>query len=610
MIDLGDAFSLDDATETQATVRTKYLNQRAFFQISGHSSPVFLVLGNHENEEGWNLDDMGANVAATLPVLGANARKRFFLNPVPDAFYAGNDDPLPQLDGDHLRGDYYAFEWGNALFVAIDPYAYTMKKPFAGTLGGEKNDETVGDRWDWTLGRKQYLWLKQTLENSQAAHKFVFAHHMTGGIDDYVRGGALGAKYGEWGGYDIDGVTWGFGTHRPGWEMPVHQLLAQNHVNIFFHGHDHVFAKEVLDGVVYQECPHAANHDYGTGFATNPSDYADTTLVANSGYVRVTVAPGGVKVEYVRSYLPGEGSNGSVAYFYNVQSSGVQDTDAADGGTADGGEAGTGGGDAAGDGAGAGEETGLCRCTGTGTDGPVTADCGQSACGSDHMIYSCSEAGWSWTGQSCPSAVDAGGCNCLGTGPGGVLLTADCGQSACGSDYMTYSCGSAGWLWTGQGCTSGAVDAGACACLGTGPGDAPVSADCGQSACGSDYMSYSCNAAGWSWTGQGCTSGAADAGACACLGTGPGDVPVSADCGQSACGSDYMTYSCGSAGWLWTGQGCTSGAVDAGACACLGTGPGDAPVSADCGQSACGSDYMSYSCNAAGWSWTGDPCQN
>ena len=47
------------------------LDQRAFFAIPGHSTAVFLVLGNHENEEGWNLNDFGANVQNSLPVLGA-----------------------------------------------------------------------------------------------------------------------------------------------------------------------------------------------------------------------------------------------------------------------------------------------------------------------------------------------------------------------------------------------------------------------------------------------------------------------------------------------------------------------------------------------------------
>jgi hypothetical protein len=327
LIDLGDTVSTDDTTETQATVRQKYLNQRTIFALAAHSMPVFLALGNHENEEGWNLDDMGADRQNSLPVLGANARKRYFLNPVPGSIYSGNTDPLPELDGDHLREDYYAFEWGNALFVIIDPFWYTMKKPFSGSMGGEKNDEVVGNRWDWTLGNQQYQWLKQTLESSTAKFKFVFAHHMTGGSSDYVRAGALGAKYCEWGGYDTDGVTWSFGSHRPGWEMPIHQLFVHTKVNAFFHGHDHVFAKEVLDGVVYQEVPHAANADYGEGFSTNPTDYAGGTLVNNSGHLRVTVAPTTTTVDYIRSYLPGDGTNRELANHYIIAPCELQDSD-------------------------------------------------------------------------------------------------------------------------------------------------------------------------------------------------------------------------------------------------------------------------------------------
>jgi hypothetical protein len=317
VFDLGDAVSLDDASESESTVRTKYLAQRTYFEVPGSSAAIFLVPGNHENEEGWNLDDF-ADAASSLPVLGANGRKRIFVNPVPDDFYTGNTETVSQLDGDHLRGDYYAFEWGNALFVAIDPYWYTMKKPFAGSLGGEKDDETVGNRWDWTLGQKQYLWLKQTLEGSRAPLKFVFAHQLAGGSSDYGRGGALAAKYCEFGGMNTDGTTSGFASKRPGWDSPVHRLFADQHVTAFFHGHDHVYAKETLDGVIYQEVPMAANSAYDTGFSSNADDYAGTTLVANSGHLRVSVSSTGAKVEYVRSYLP-PGNNGSIAETYTMQ---------------------------------------------------------------------------------------------------------------------------------------------------------------------------------------------------------------------------------------------------------------------------------------------------
>ncbi|HWP06991.1 MAG TPA: metallophosphoesterase [Polyangiaceae bacterium] len=318
LFDLGDTVSTDDATETTASVSQKYTAQRNVFSIASHSAPVFLVLGNHENEEGWNLDDMGTSIENSLPVLGANGRKRYFANPVPDSFYTGNGDTLAQIEGDHLRGDYYAFQWGSALFVAIDPFWYTTRKPYAGGTGGEKQDEVVGERWDWTLGKTQYDWLKQTLSTSTAPFKFVFAHHPTGGTTDYIRAGVLGSKYCEWGGYDIDGTTYSFDTKRPGWGMPVRDVLSENGVTAFFHGHDHVFAMEELNGVVYQELPHAANPDYGTGFMTNATDYAGAVIVNNSGHLRVTVSPTLVTVDYVRAFLSGGGTNGAVAYSYTI----------------------------------------------------------------------------------------------------------------------------------------------------------------------------------------------------------------------------------------------------------------------------------------------------
>ena len=331
MLNLGDTFSLDDATETAATVAQKYVNQLAVFGLAAHSTPVFLVLGNHEREEGWNLAELGSDVADTLPVLNANARKQYFVNPVPDSFYSGDTDTSggsAYVSGDHLRGDYYAFEWGDALFVAIEPYWYSMKKPYAGEIGGDLSTAPVGTRWDWTLGQQQYQWLQQTLANSTATYKFVFAHHVAGGIDDYGRGGVLAAKYCEWGGYDTDGTTYTFDTNRPGWAMPVHQLLAQNHVSVFFHAHDHVYAQEILDGVVYQEMPMAANANYDTGFSTNPTDYAGTTLIPNSGHLKVTVSPTVVTVAYVRSFKPGDGTNGTISASYTLAGAcGTQDTD-------------------------------------------------------------------------------------------------------------------------------------------------------------------------------------------------------------------------------------------------------------------------------------------
>ncbi len=310
-LDLGDTFAMDDVT-TESGARQAYLFQRSsvFFGRISHSVPIFLAPGNHEEEEGWHLDDTG-NPETSKPVLGTNARKRYFPNPIPDDFYTGNTDTYSALDGDHLHEDYYAWTWGDALFVVIDPFWYTTTKPFIGnTGGGETSDTGSDDRWDWTIGDNQYTWLKETLENSNAKYKFLFMHQPTGGTDDYIRGGAAAGTYCEWGGYNEDGTTWGFDARRPGWSEPIHQVLIDNNVSAVFHGHDHQYAYEMRDNIVYQELPSG-------GFSQSFNQYTTGVgytiqALPSPGHLRVTIAPSQATVDYVQT------SGGGVAYSYTI----------------------------------------------------------------------------------------------------------------------------------------------------------------------------------------------------------------------------------------------------------------------------------------------------
>jgi hypothetical protein len=317
-VDLGDTFECDecglssgrDALDFDEVVQ-RHLDQRAFLDLVCHSAPFFLVLGNHEGELGWRRDGTPDNLAvwATL------ARKLLYPLPSPDAFYSGNPYPAEFVG---LREDYYAWQWGDALFVVLDPFWYTVTKPhdLCGTPGS-------GDNWDWTLGWEQYDWLRTTLERSPATFKFVFAHHVTGGVNTYGRGGIEAVRHAlggcgsfEWGGEDLAG-NYAFDVQRPGWGQPIHQLLADNHVTIFFHGHDHVFVKQELDGVIYQECPQPGDLTYGQG-CYGAGHYLSGHEVNNAGHLNVTVSPAQVTVSYVRAYLDGDGPNGEVAYAYRI----------------------------------------------------------------------------------------------------------------------------------------------------------------------------------------------------------------------------------------------------------------------------------------------------
>ena len=133
-----------------------------------------------------------------------------------------------------------------------------------------------------------------------------------------MRGGIEAAKYSEWGGYNLDG-TYGFNTYRPNMAMPIHQLLLKYNVTAFFHGHDHFYGHQQLDGLHYQEVPQPSARN-GTNEATIGTDdgYTHGTNLNGRGYVRVKVDPTvGVTTQFVQTWLPteekGSLTNGMVA---------------------------------------------------------------------------------------------------------------------------------------------------------------------------------------------------------------------------------------------------------------------------------------------------------
>lgn len=299
-IDLGDTFMTEKHDSREAAAR-QYLAQRYYFGLLGHSVPLFLVLGNHDGEGGRGQND----TADSLSVWSNTMRKRYFPNPVPDRFYGGNSTP-DRYAG--LLQDYYAWEWGDALLVVLDPYWFASRQ------------RGRDDNWTRTLGEAQYKWLAGTLERSRAKFKFVFIHNLVGGLDSQGRGGAEAAGLYEWGGRDTDGTD-GFKAKRPGWAEPIHALLVRNRVSAVFHGHDHIFARQDLDSVVYQEVPQPGNLEAGTRRAAEYG-YVNGAILGGSGYARVTVSPDKTHVDYVRSKLTKDATSqhpdGEVAYAYDL----------------------------------------------------------------------------------------------------------------------------------------------------------------------------------------------------------------------------------------------------------------------------------------------------
>ena len=311
MLSLGDIFGDDHYPTTITPFQLDSLHEayRPFLGQVCHSIPFYVCLGNHEGENDYYYNQTPPN---NLCIWATQSRKTYYPNPYPNSFYSGNTAVEPYGIGN--PENYYAWEWGDALFIVLDPY---WNKPVAPELSGD---------WNLTLGKEQYDWLRKTLETSKAKWKFVFSHNLIGGLDmkGTMRGGIEAAKYLEWGGYNLDG-TYGFDKARPGWGKPIHQLLVDNKVTIFFHGHDHTYAKQDLDGIVYQAGPQPSASDTDLGNRGQLYHYDNGTVVGGTGYIRVRVSPTEVKADYVQTWTPSKEKanpkvkNGMVADTYSIK---------------------------------------------------------------------------------------------------------------------------------------------------------------------------------------------------------------------------------------------------------------------------------------------------
>lgn len=110
------------------------------------------------------------------------------------------------------NGLYYSFTAGNSLFVFLDSVLVGQYKRITG---------------------RQYEWLENVLGKSRAAHKFVFVHHPL-----YPEKG-VGFHYGG----SLDAHT----ADRD----RLQALFAKDKVTAVFAGHEHLYLKETIGGVIH-----------------------------------------------------------------------------------------------------------------------------------------------------------------------------------------------------------------------------------------------------------------------------------------------------------------------------------------------------------------------
>lgn len=251
LMDLGDIFMVDKLpSKTEANIRGRFELMKGYYQKLG-SVPLKICLGNHDGELGYSSFNT------------KKYRKEYF----------------PEQTGELA---YYSFTGPDQLHVVLDPFTYTMKNP---TPTG----------WEWTLGKTQYDWLVETLKNSKEKHKFIYIHHLLVG-DQTSRGGVEIAMKNEWGGKNNDG-TYGFETNRPGWGRPIHQLLLDHKVGFVFKGHDHLYVKQELDGIIYQTVPQPSHP--GNKINVNQYGYTSGKGVGGSGFLKVSTSGNQAKVDFI-----------------------------------------------------------------------------------------------------------------------------------------------------------------------------------------------------------------------------------------------------------------------------------------------------------------------
>jgi 3',5'-cyclic AMP phosphodiesterase CpdA len=238
----------------ESALRAAYLNYRSLLADAIGLASHYQIIGNWDGENGW----------FTGEEIAASRGQRHLYMPGPSS------DTYPE--GGSTEGGYYAFTWGDALFIVLNVQSYITN-----VLSLSNPD---GDPDDWTLGEEQLAWLKTTLESASSTWRFICIHHTVGGAAGtvsnsiYGRGGGRAAQVGE--------------------QATVHQLMIDYEVDVFFYGHDHVFTDMVVDDIHYTLPGSAGAPWLFTEYETGYDQYWGV-----SGWAKVDVSPNSVHVQFI-----------------------------------------------------------------------------------------------------------------------------------------------------------------------------------------------------------------------------------------------------------------------------------------------------------------------
>lgn len=322
LVDLGDSPQPIEIRSAHEALE-RYLAWRRLMQRLTRQMPTFLALGNHEQEAGFFQrgsgafpppePDNGLSTEQFHQKWATAARLLCIPNPRGDTYAEGgegaagydsrddwfgeagpwNDDPPSELQ------NFYAWSWGDATFIVLDPLRYTHV--------GRSVFPTLPS--DWTLGPTQFAWLEATLAASTARWKFIFCHHLVGG--GFI--GVNGRRTAQDGSERVYGRGSADEAGRENTEQAlIHQLMLQHGAQFFVYGHDHNFCHSTRDGVNYLCCGRPTHlnpwlrrdgmrDSYGDVLIQGADKPWIRALYNVLGYSRFTVSPDNVTLDWIRT---------------------------------------------------------------------------------------------------------------------------------------------------------------------------------------------------------------------------------------------------------------------------------------------------------------------
>lgn len=226
-VDLGDFVETDFAVYwTQDHARGLHVGLMNGINRIAHSLPFIPIPGNHELINHYYGQPGAPSAGRCLDV-----QTHGF------AQYQGEARMLyyPLYDhGETVSPDYktfFSWEWGDALFIALDPYLYTTTYPV-------KCLQSDG----FTLGDVQTAWFTNLINYTTKKWIFVFIHQ---------NGGATSEEWAHGECYGRGGAQVAYNSMM--WNEWINKILYRN--SIVFQGHDHVFSTNTYEGLRFFTLP-------------------------------------------------------------------------------------------------------------------------------------------------------------------------------------------------------------------------------------------------------------------------------------------------------------------------------------------------------------------